>query len=278
MKKRISGMIALGMALTLTFGMTAFAAEPENPSPGKVNVITDQKVTADLTAPTEAEKADVEKKAETISAAVKTEEVKSTTATGTEVDVKIAALPAATDKELAVVKSADTAASQIAKEIGTKESKKVTAQVIAGAEISAEIPKGEKLTVTITLPNFTVKTGVRYMVLHLNGTVWETVPATVSNGKVVATFESLSPVVVVEVETVAEENPAPTTPPSTDNNNSNNTNDNNDSNNSGNDSQNDPAVSPATGESFPMAGMAALICLAGAAACAVMFRRNRQDA
>lgn len=276
MKKRISGMIALGMALTLTFGMTAFAAEPENPSPGKVDVITDQKETADLTAPTEAEKAEVEKKAETISAAVKAEETKSKTSTGTEVEVKIAALPSDTNEQLAVVKSADTAATKIAEKIAAKESKKVTAQVIAGAEISAEIPKGESLTLEITLPNFKVKTGFRYMVLHLDevNKVWESVPATVSNGKVVATFTSLSPVVVVEVETTAEEKPEPTTPPSSNDNNNNN----DSSNSSSNDSQSNPAVSPATGETFPVAGMAALICLAGAAVCAVMFRRNRQDA
>lgn len=269
MKKRISGILALGMALTLTFGMTAFAAEVKNPSP-----VTDEAevieipggVKADLTEPTGAEKTAAEAQQKKLEGSV-TPEKKPGKVGKEDVEVTIEAIT-----DLAVVKSADAAAATFAKTFEKEDNdKKVTAtvEVVAGANI--EVPKDtvvdtkNPLVTSVSLPGFTVKSNVTYVVLHLRSDgIWESVQASLSDGQAVVTLTSLSPIVVTEVVTKEEEKPAPTTKPA--------------------DPTPAPAVpsnpptSPETGETFPVAGFVALICVAGAAVSALMFRRNRKNA
>lgn len=117
--------------------------------------------------------------------------------------------------------------------------------VVAGADIDA--PAGE---VTINFPNFVKEAGKKYMVLHLNKAtqVWETVAAKIETGVVVVNLDSYSPIVVVEVSEKAPSTNSTTT---------------------------SPAESPKTGETLPVAGIMAVICLAGAAVCAKRARFSK---
>lgn len=66
---------------------------------------------------------------------------------------------------------------------------------VKGRTVTADDP----VTVTFQVPG--VKAGANILVLHWNGTQWETiVPDSVKDGEVTATFTSLSPVAIVELD------------------------------------------------------------------------------
>lgn len=131
-----------------------------------------------------------------------------------------------------------------------------TTTVIAAFELDAA--GATNVTISITVPGVTADG--KYAFLHFNGTAWELIAATNNNGVLTGTFASLSPVAVVEIVDGA----APTT------------------NNGGNRSSASapaaapaPAESPKTGETVPVAGVMALILIAGAAVCAKKVRFER---
>lgn len=71
------------------------------------------------------------------------------------------------------------------------------ADVLAVFEVSVPKAKGK---VTLTFEVAGIKAGANIIVLHYNGTKWETItPDKVEKGKVTATFSSLSPVAIVEL-------------------------------------------------------------------------------
>lgn len=78
----------------------------------------------------------------------------------------------------------------------TKDNKAYKANVMAVADIKIEGKNGG--TVTIAVPS--VKKGDTIIVLHYTGSVWEEISGVkVEDGKVTATFSSLSPVAIVKV-------------------------------------------------------------------------------
>lgn len=117
--------------------------------------------------------------------------------------------------------------------------------VVAGADVEAVAG-----VITINFPNFVREAGVKYMVLHLNEAtnVWETVDAEIVDGKIVVNLASTSPIVIVKV---AEKAPAAAGAATS------------------------PAESPKTGETLPVAGIMAVICLAGAVVCAKKVRLSK---
>lgn len=111
----------------------------------------------------------------------------------------------------------------------------------AGSELLAlvdvSVSKDAKFPITLTFEVEGVKAGDNIYVLHWNGSKWEVInPSNVADGKVTATFTSLSPVAIVKAPAVADDNNGTTT-------------------------------APATGASVVLP-MAALVCAAGAAGCA----------
>lgn len=75
---------------------------------------------------------------------------------------------------------------------------KANSNVLALMEVSVE----ETGSATITFDVAGVKAGANIYVLHYNGTKWEVIhPDKVEDGKVTATFTSLSPVAIVEIPT-----------------------------------------------------------------------------
>lgn len=69
-----------------------------------------------------------------------------------------------------------------------------TMQVVALMDVSVSGAEGP-VTITFDYPG--VNSNTKVAVLHWNGSAWEYIPATVSNGKITATFSSLSPVAII---------------------------------------------------------------------------------
>lgn len=123
---------------------------------------------------------------------------------------------------------------------------------VTGITASKEKP----VTITFTVPGVSGDVEV----LHWDGAKWEKDSVSgvkVENGKVTATFTSLSPIAIVEKK--AAEN-KPTTPPSNNNNTANTT---------------TTATSPKTADVAPVLPMFAVICAAGAAVCAKKVKFNK---
>ena len=215
--KKFSKLLALGMALSMAFGVTAFAADsPTVENNSKVEVAGVEGVGED-------QKLVVE------------------------------------DATAAQVASAQTAkvslAAAIAASVTVPEgSKAVVKEVVATFDVSLKNMAGATVNpdggVTVTFNFAGFDAAKHYAVLHFENGAWTVITATVTPDGVKATFNSFSPVAIVEVgEEVVSNN---------------------------NSSSDDPATSPATGEALPVAGIMALICLAGAAVCASKVRYNKQ--
>uniref|UniRef100_UPI004056F874 hypothetical protein n=1 Tax=Acetatifactor sp. TaxID=1872090 RepID=UPI004056F874 len=261
MQKRILSAIALTMAFTLTLGVTAFAAESSNTSNnGNGNSITVEDVPANITTITdEAERETLTAEAETIREAV-------STVTAVDSNGNAVANVTVTPVEAAVLRNAREVAATIAVAQVAADSE---IAVVAGADIEIPaIPEGG-ITLTISLANFTAAEGRNYIVLHLNNITqtWETMDATVTGNTITAHFNSLSPIVVVEVvENTTTENGGGNA----------NTNTNTNTNTNANSTPAaDPAVSPKTGDALSVTGILAVICLAGVVVSAKKVRYNR---
>ena len=108
----------------------------------------------------------------------------------------------------------------------------------------------------VTISNRAIEAGKKYVLLHQKADgSWEKIDATrIEAGKITAFFSSFSPVAVVEVAPKAVANNSAATTTTT---------------------EATPAASPKTGETLPVAGIAALICLAGVVVCAKKVKFNR---
>lgn len=258
--KKFSKMLALGMALSLAFGVTAFA--------GSVTVGTSN-VTA------ETAKDGVE---------LKSSEV---TVNGETVHVEMSAITEQFDEVMDTVKEQ---ASKIVETAVGVQSATVAPKVVKAFEVEATDGEGNEASVegkvTLTFEWTEVNSQKVYVAVHVvEGGDPEVVPVTVAGTMLTITLNGLSPVVIVEVGEKVDDtttDPGTTTPtpgtPTTPsgNGNANNNNDNNTSNNNQSSSQGEAPKSPQTGEVLPMAGIMALICLAGAAVCAGKVRYNKQ--
>lgn len=233
--KRFSKMLALGMALSLAFGVTVCAAN----SPTVDTSGLGEKV--DIAVPDGMLEAGQKLVAEDMDQADKDNVTKTITESG-------------------MLKKIGAAAK-------VAEGKKATAKLVKTFEL--EVRKDNKKVDTGIVMTFSwegFEATKKYVVLHFNGTDWDVIaPTSAGKDSITVIFDSLSPVAIVEVgEEVAD----------TGNNNTGNT--NNNTNNNNNNSQNEAPKSPATGETLPVAGIMALICLAGAAVCAGKVRYNKQ--
>jgi len=291
--KKISSMLALGMALALTFGMTVSAAE----SPATQN--PDYK-------PTEA---DTQAAEATIAALPKAEDivVKPSTALkddqGKEVQVTVQTIKAETVAELQATdvtekaveslksnggeaKVTETIAKAMAAVNGSDKvdstKQKITDVKIEKTPVAAaviEIPENAVIPETglqleISLPGFTPKADATYVVMHLGKDGWEIIaPDAIADGKVTATFKDLSPVTVNEVTFTVVKIADPE--PVGEETGEDEEDDSEDSSSAAPAAVVNPATSPKTAETLPAAGVMALIALAGAAVCAGRMRYNR---
>lgn len=266
--KKLSSMLALGMALALTFGMTVSAAgstTTQNPDfkPTEEQVTEAEQVIKDGKAEVTVVGSDVKVTVED----VKTETVAEVMNT----NVVQNALDAISDADWA------QAVDQMVKNSGTglaldKVDKiTVNSTPVAAVEIKCEdIPEGGSVTLEIANANIQPNGTTTYVVMHLNSKTgqWEIiVPDKVENGKVTVTFSSFSPalvnpaIIVPLGEDVKDDEPAaeewlePRHPEQA--------------------AAANPATSPKTAETLPLAGVMALIGLAGAAICASKVRYNK---
>lgn len=100
---------------------------------------------------------------------------------------------------------ADKIGSEELKEAAKDDTKKIVPEIKTIVNIEAEdveVTEDNKITVTITVPD--INAGDNILILHWNGSAWETIkPDSVGKDTVVATFSSLSPIAVVKL-TVAD--------------------------------------------------------------------------
>lgn len=245
--KKFSKMLALGLALAMTFGMTVSAAY----SPGEI-------AAAEETAKKDAEAVKIPEDA-TIYVGDKESNLKPVirpTSGGTYLDVTNHAVKEDTTKKIQ-----DSVAATLS---GDQELK--GAPVVLGAvdvqiwnATPEELEAGVKIPLTI--PGG-VKAGTRYIFLHRNAMgVWETIVGSVDGDVVYVTLHSYSPIVIVAQEYKDKEkepDKKPDQPSQPDNSGSSNT-----------------PVSPKTGEAMPVASILVVVCLAGAAVCAKRVRSIR---
>ena len=246
--KRLSKMAALGLALALTFGMSVNAAESVT-TEGNAPVLSEEQTKQ------------YEQKAEEQAAATTV----TATVGGVSVTVTKTAVAPQTLAQAEQVGADKVIANASSLGISIPEGATVTTTVVGSANITIpegiDISKGLQLSIGIS----GIQAGKNYVLLHLTKDgVWETIrPDSIADGKVTATFKSLSPVVASEIIVVGEDDgghdewPEPRHPEN---------------------AAAAPAgagTSPKTGETLPAAGLMALICLAGAAVCAKRVRYNR---
>jgi len=238
MKKKFASVLALAMAMTLTMGMTVCADESPVTSAGNTVVVAP--ITTTIVEPTGDEKAALD------------QEVSNTDAN---LDVTLPAGASAGKVTAGEMKSAKETASVVAAKAVTAGKTVKSTTVVGSKEIKfeGEVP-AEGVVVGLTIPK--IDAAKKYIILHYNKTktAWETMGAEKVEGNTFfVRFTSFSPVVVVEVE---EEAAAADT----------------NTNNTTTTTTTTPAQSPKTGETLPVAGIMAVICLAGAVVCAKRAR------
>ena len=218
MKKRVLSVVAALMVMTM--GTTVFAAN--SPSTTDVKKDETQKV---VVAEVETKSAEDYAKAVTVTGGTATAVSKET--------VEITAKQ---------VKAFLTNVAEVAKKIGSKDleaaatdaAKKIVPTIKTVVDVAA--PEGttvsESNPITLTFAVEGIKANANIVVLHWNGTAWETIkPESVADGKVTAKFTSLSPIAIVELAVE------------------------------------DVKTSPATGEAASVLPVLAVICMAGALVC-----------
>lgn len=242
MKKKVAAVLTALMVLSI--GTTAFAAS--SPTTTTSANGAEVKVEATVTAAESVERTTVE----------------TVTIGGEEVEPEITALSQTTFDEAVTTATNTLDAKNLEnlpdsykelKEAGSD--KTVTAEVLSAVEISlpVDIPEeGVQLTIAID----GVKAGDMIVLLHKGADGWERIyPDKVKNGKVVATFTSLSPIAIVKY-TVSTKNNSTKPADNTSTNTTNNTAE-----------AGTTVTSPQTGESASVLPVVALICLAGIVVC-----------
>ena len=244
--KKFSKMLALGMAAALVFGMTVSAAESKD----TVDAVVEGVNTVIENAGVQDSEGNVIENAPKVEATVLPETVYNDTFGNNyeEALKKVdgnATVNAALDEAFATLKNT---------------TEKHVYRNIIDVTVEGEIPAGG-----LYVPVLPSADGEAYVVAHWNGTAWEVLQTKVQNGAVYALFpQGFSPVYISILTVTGEEIP--------DDNGGNDNNDSSDDNNNGSSAA---PESPKTGETLPVAGILAVICLAAAAVCAKKVRYNR---
>ena len=237
--KKFTKMLALGMAAALAFGMTVSAAsskDTEEVAEG-VNVIIQNAGVQD----SNGNAVDVKAEATVLPQEAYNEQF------GVDYDDALAKV----DANEAVNAALDSAFATL----GNGTQKNVYRDII-DVNVEGTIPAGG-----LYVPLLPAADGEAYVIAHWNGTAWEVLQTKVENGVVYALFpESFSPVYLSILTVTGEEN--------NNNDNNNNNKNNNNNNNSGSSDNSGAPASPKTGETLPVAGILAVVCLAGVAVCA----------
>lgn len=243
--KKFSKMLALGMAAAMVFGMTVSAAGSKD----TIDAVVDGVNTVIENAGVQDSQGNVIENAPKVEATVLPETVYNETF-GSNYDEALAKV----DANDAVNAAIDAAFATL-----NNGSDKNVYRDIIDVTVEGEIPAGG-----LYVPVLPSADGEAYVVAHWNGTAWEVLQTKVENGAVYALFpQGFSPVYISILTVTGEEVP--------DNNGGS---DNNDSSSDSNNSSAAPE-SPKTGETLPVAGILAVICLAAAAVCAKKVRYNR---
>lgn len=243
--KKFSKMLALGMAAAMVFGMTVSAAGSKD----TIDAVVDGVNTVIENAGVQDSQGNVIENAPKVEATVLPETVYNETF-GSNYDEALAKV----DANEAVNAAIDAAFATL-----NNGSDKNVYRDIIDVTVEGEIPAGG-----LYVPVLPSADGEAYVVAHWNGTAWEVLQTKVENGAVYALFpQGFSPVYISILTVTGEEVP--------DNNGGS---DNNDSSSDSNNSSAAPE-SPKTGETLPVAGILAVICLAAAAVCAKKVRYNR---
>lgn len=232
--KKLSSMLALGLAFSLMMGMTAFASSPNQNSVGAV--VTQGKVTFkdnQTKKQYEKEAQELKKNVGTVTLHAGNDNLTLTTQT-----VAPETLYEAKSIALSQVQSAINSG-KIKVDIKATEAE---VKVVAAFTVE-DMTFSNQTLLTFNISG--VKTDKKYVFLHLKNSggnaTWEVIPATaIANGQLSGAFTELSPLVVVEVT-----------------------------------KKSSATTSPKTGETFPVAGTLAVICAAGALACAAKSRSRK---
>ena len=233
--KKFSKMLALGMAAALAFGMTVSAAE--SPSTNA---------------------------AEIVGAVLGETQVQDSNGNVVDVKAEATGLPQEAYNEQFGVNYEDALAKVDANEavnaaldsafatLGNGTQKNVYRDII-DVNVEGTIPAGG-----LYVPLLPAADGEAYVIAHWNGTAWEVLQTKVENGVVYALFpENFSPVFISIIAVSDDQKPADPTPTPAPTTPSDNTSDNGGA-----------PTSPKTGETLPVAGILAVVCLAGVAVCA----------
>ena len=246
--KKFTKMLALGLAAALTFGMTVSAAPSKEPEvEDVVNVIIGNAGVQDANGNTLENAPKVE--------ATKLPDTVYSEAFGSDYDdacSKAINSTAVSPKIDAVFAEAFPGVSTDRMDLYSD---------IIDITVDGDIPEGG-----LYVPVWVAGKDEAYVVAHWNGQAWEVLQTKVENDVVYALFPSGFSPVSLTIVTVGEEKPG--------NDDDNNNNNNNNNSGSSDDKTSTPA-SPKTGETMPVAGILAVMCLAGAAVCAKKARYNR---
>lgn len=273
--KKLSSMLALGMALALTFGMTVSAAESVTTTKPDYKPSAEDMATADqVIQDSKVSNVTVIGAPDNVKVAFDDEGVKAeTVAEIMNTDVVQEAMDRIPDKEWADAVEQLVTNSNTGLALDKVERVEIKKTPVAAVDITCEgeIPEGG-LTLEIESENIKPDGNLTYVIMHLNSTTgqWEIIiPDKVENGKVTATFTSFSPALVNPTIIVPLAETEPETPDT----------------DSGKEewleprhpeaAAANPATSPKTAETLPVAGVMALIGLAGAAICASKVRYNK---
>lgn len=259
--KRFTKMLALGMAAALAFGMTVSAA----PSKDTIDNVEDAVNVVIQNAGVQDSQGNVLENPPKVEAVQLPEDVYSE-AFGENYDeaCKKAINSAAVSPKI------DTVFAEAFPGVSTDRMELYSD--IIDIQVEGEIPAGG-----LFVPVWLSGDGEAYVVAHWNGQAWEVLQTKVENGVVYALFPSGFSPVSLTIVTVGEEQPddGNNNNNNNNNNNSNNSSNNNNNNNNNNSSSSSTPASPKTGETAPVAGILAVICLAGVAVCAKKVRYNR---
>lgn len=243
MKRKFAGIAALGMALTLAFGMTVSAA-PSVTTGGSTQTDLDKVFEENIQVP---DKPVVELPG------------------GEKVNVTLNVEPVEVEKQSVVedaVKddSAKSSITEVVKKANPDSNVEVqVVKALVGVKVSVPADTSEevlKAGVPVSISHTEITNGKTYMVAHVddNGNIKEYLgPVTAANGSITVLFHSFSSAIPVEVDVKLvpvsddqdddeDEEPAEAAPSTT--------------------TSGKPA-SPKTGEVLPIAGFMAVICLAG---------------
>ena len=240
--KKITKMLALGMAAALVFGMTVSAAESKD----TIDAVVEGVNTVISGVGVQDSQGNVIENAPKVEATVLPESVYND-AFGNNYEEAIQkvddneTINAALDAAFATLKNT---------------TEKNVYRDIIDITVDGQIPAGG-----LYVPVLPSADGEAYVIAHWNGTAWEVLQTKVENGAVYALFhQGFSPVYISILTVTGEELPG---------------NNGGDNDNNGNDSGSTAPESPKTGETLPAAGILAVICLAAAAVCAKKVRYNR---